>query len=103
MLLPAKAFVKIMKSRNCLPSHGLLCLSAVGGFSFVVATSAAPTLPNINTNNVITVTNAPYNATNNGIADNTIAISNAIVAAAAGGNTNGLLGGTVRIPAPGCF
>jgi polygalacturonase len=103
MLLPAKAFVKIMKSRNCLPSHGLLCLSAVGGFSFVVATSAAPTLPNINTNNVITVTNAPYNATNNGIADNTIAISNAIVAAAAGGNTNGLLGGTVRIPAPGVF
>lgn len=64
---------------------------------------AGPTLPTINTNNIITITNAPYNATNNGIADNTIAISNAIVAAAAGGKTNGLLGGTVRVPAPGVF
>ena len=50
-------------------------------------------MPNINTNNIITITNAPYNATNNGMADNTIAISNAIVTAAAGGNTNGLYGG----------
>jgi len=77
--------------------------AAVGLLMFVTATSAAPTLPNINTNNIITITNAPYNATNNGIADNTLAISNAIVAAAAGGNVGGLYGGTVRIPAPGVF
>jgi polygalacturonase len=64
---------------------------------------AAPLLPNINTNNVITVTNAPYNATNNGTTDNALAISNAIVAASAAGYTNGLVGGTVRIPAPGVF
>ena len=64
---------------------------------------AAPALPNINTNNVITVTNAPYNAQGDNSTDNTLAISNAIVAASAGGNTNGLFGGTVRIPAPGTF
>ncbi len=78
-------------------------LVLAGLFALVPTVPAVPTLPAINTNNVITITNAPYNATNNGIADNTLAISNAIVAAAAGGNTNGLLGGTVRIPAPGVF
>jgi len=39
----------------------------------------------------------------NGSTDNTLAISNAIAAAAAGGNTNGLYGGTVRIPASGTY
>jgi len=58
---------------------------------------------NINTNNVITVTNSPYNAVGDGSTDNTLAISNAIVQANKGGNTNGLYGGTVRIPAPGTF
>jgi hypothetical protein len=57
----------------------------------------------INTNYVITITNAPYYATNDGITDNAPAISNAIVAAAAGGTTNGLIGGTVCIPAPGFY
>ena len=61
---------------------------------------AVPALPNVNTNNVITITNSPYNATND-TTDNTTAIQNAINAAATGGNTNGLYGGTVRIPAPG--
>ncbi len=59
---------------------------------------AAPTLPNINTNNVITITNAAYGAVGNGVFTNTTAISNAITAASLGGNTNGLLGGMVRIP-----
>ena len=92
-----------MISCDCLPFRAPLLPAAVGLLMFVTATSAAPTLPNINTNNIITITNAPYNATNNGIADNTLAISNAIVAAAAGGNVGGLYGGTVRIPAPGVF
>ncbi len=61
--------------------------------------AAVPTLPNINTNNVITITNAPYNATND-TTDNTTAIQNAINAASAGANVGGLYGGTVRIPAP---
>jgi len=56
-------------------------------------------LPTINTNNVITITNSPYNAVGNGVTTNTTAIQNAINAANLGGNTNGLTGGTVRIPA----
>jgi hypothetical protein len=69
--------------------------------ALVTVTLAAPILPNINTNNVINITNAPYNALGDGLTNNTLAISNAILAAAAGGNTNGLFGGTVRIPASG--
>lgn len=57
----------------------------------------------INTNNVIIVTNAPYGATGDGVFTNTVAISNAIVAASKGGVTNGLIGGTVEIPAPGIY
>ena len=53
----------------------------------------------INTNNILTVTNAPYNAVGDGVATNTTAIQNAINAATLGGSTNGLTGGTVRIPA----
>jgi hypothetical protein len=60
---------------------------------------AAITLPAINTNNIIVVTNAPYNAVGDGITTNTTAIQNAINAASAGGLTNGLRGGTVEIPA----
>ncbi|MGH7992053.1 MAG: glycosyl hydrolase family 28 protein [Limisphaerales bacterium] len=62
-----------------------------------------PQLPNINTNNVITITDPPFNAAGDGVTDNTLAISNAIVQASQGGNTNNLYGGTVRIPAPGVF
>jgi polygalacturonase len=57
----------------------------------------------INTNNIIVVTNAPYNAVGDGIVTNSVAISNAIVAASHGGTTNGLIGGTVEIPAPGIY
>ena len=80
-----------------------LSLAAGMFFSATGVISAAPILPNINTNNIVTVTDAPYNAAGDGVTDNTLAISNAIVRAAAGGNTNGLFGGTVRIPAPGTF
>lgn len=54
-------------------------------------------LPQINTNNVLNVTN--YGAVGDGVSTNTTAIQNAINAAAAGGATNGLSGGTVEIPA----
>ncbi len=56
-------------------------------------------LPKINTNNVINVTNALYGAVGDGVVTNTTAIQNAINAAALGGTTNGLSGGTVEIPA----
>ncbi len=55
-------------------------------------------LPLINTNYIIVVTNSPYNAVGDSITTNTTAIQNAINAAAAGGTTNGLRGGTVEIP-----
>src|SRR5580658_10473916 len=60
---------------------------------------AAPVLPAINTNNIIVITNAPYNAVGDGVTTNTAAIQAAINAAALGGTTNGLKGGTVEIPA----
>ncbi len=68
----------------------------IGTLAFISKTPAAPTLPNINTNNVVNITT--YGAVGNGIADNTTAIQNAINAAAA---LSG--GGTVRVTAPGVF
>src|SRR5690349_11270080 len=68
----------------------------------VTVPALTPTLPAINTNNIINITNAPYNAVSGGVITNTAAIQSAINAAAAGGTTNGLAGGTVEIP-PGIF
>jgi polygalacturonase len=65
---------------------------------FAGAALAVPALPVINTNNIIVITNAVYGAKFDNSTDNTLAISNAIVAAAAGGTTNGAAGGTVEIP-----
>ena len=90
-----------MISSNCLSFRAPLLPAVAGLLVFVTATPAAPTLPNINTNNIITITNAPYNAVGDGMSTNTTAILMAITNAAAGGNTNGLYGGTVRIPASG--
>lgn len=53
----------------------------------------------INTNNIIVITNSPYNAVGDGVTTNTAAIQSAINAATSGGATNGLRGGLVEIPA----
>jgi hypothetical protein len=66
---------------------------------FAKIVSASVPLPLINTNNIIVVTNSPYNAIGDGITTNTTAIQAAINAAFTGGLTNGLRGGTVEIPA----
>jgi hypothetical protein len=86
-------------------SHGVVFLvpAIAGLLSLASGALGVPQLPNINTNNVITITDPPFNAVGDGVTDNTLAISNAIVQASQGGNTNNLLGGTVRIPAPGVF
>src|ERR1039458_7482863 len=89
-----------MKLPNRLHSFAPYFLAMIGYYASTHLALAVPTLPNVNTNNVITITNSPYNATND-TTDNTTAIQNAINTAATGGNTNGLYGGTVRIPAPG--
>ena len=72
----------------------MVCLTFALGLR---AASGGIPLPQINTNNVVNVVN--YGAVGDGVATNTTAIQNAINAAAAGGTTNGLSGGTVEIPA----
>jgi polygalacturonase len=90
-------------------SNNILRFAAAGAVAFLAWGLAATAFAtavwtiNINTNNIITVTNSPYDAVGDNATDNTLAISNAIVQANQGGNTNGLFGGTVRIPAPGTF
>lgn len=79
------------------------CLALVLPFLSSQVSAVTPWSSSVNTNNVIVVTNAPYNAIGDGIFTNSVAISNAIVAASKGGKTNGLIGGTVEIPAPGIY
>lgn len=68
------------------------------GVLLATTTFGAPTLPNINTNNVFNITSAPFNAVGDGVTDNTAAIQAAINAAAGASG-----GGTVEVPAPGVF
>jgi polygalacturonase len=76
----------------------LLVAAAVMAFTRM-AEAIVPWAILINTNNVIVVTNIAYGAVADNVTTNTTAIQNAINAAATGGTTNGLIGGTVEIPA----
>ena len=77
----------------------LFCLAFGLALLSFQASAVTPWNLLINTNNIITVTDPPYNAVADGTTDNAQAISNAIFQASNGGTTNGLSGGTVRIPA----
>src|SRR5215469_1473085 len=79
------------------------CLALALPFVPSRVSAITPWSSSINTNNIIVVTNSPYDALGDGVFTNSVAISNAIVAASRGGTTNGLIGGTVEIPAPGIY
>lgn len=87
--------------RNAALARLFLAVMTAGVFG-VQPVLAVPALPVINTNNVVVITHAPYNAVGDAVTTNTTAIQNAINAAAAGGTTNGAAGGTVEIP-PGIY
>jgi pectin methylesterase-like acyl-CoA thioesterase len=70
--------------------------SVVSGNAVLAVTNS---VPSINANNIIVVTDAAYGAVGDSVFTNTTAIQNAINAAALGGITNGSSGGTVEIPA----
>src|SRR5665213_3293199 len=69
-------------------------------FVSLQASAIAPWTLLINTNHIQNITD--FGALGDGITTNTTAIQNAINAAAAGGTTNGLAGGTVEFP-PGTY
>jgi polygalacturonase len=105
-LLPASAISVMTRT---IPFRGfsgsnrvVLLVSGILALSLAKVSATNPALPAINTNNIVNITNAPYNAVSGGVITNTAAIQSAINAAAAGGTTNGLAGGTVEIP-PGVF
>lgn len=87
-----------MKKVTRIPSGFILGLVLLVYPELVKAFLPPPPLPNINTNTVFIVTNAPYNAIPDGVTTNTTAIQSAINAAAA---TSG--GGTVELPGPGTY
>ena len=82
------------RQRGSVGGRGLVCVVLALG---TVAACGSIPLPQINTNNIVNITN--YGAVGDAVTTNTTAIQNAINAAAAGKATNGLSGGTVEIPA----
>ena len=83
--------------------------STLYGFLLALALMAAraaavtPWTLLVNSNNIVIATNSAYGAVGEGVTNNAAAIQSAINAAAAGGTTNGLSGGTVDLPGPGIY
>jgi polygalacturonase len=90
----------------CTPLR-LPCRLVLAGLMLILCTTMGfaytPWTILINTNYIIYVTNSTYGAVGDNITTNTAAIQAAINAATLGGKTNGLVGGTVDIPAPGIY
>ncbi len=74
----------------------LHCVVTALAFLTTGVSAVTPWTLLINTNFIVNITN--YGAVGDGVTTNTVAIQNAINAAAAGGTTNGLSGGTVEFP-----
>ena len=101
---PANLNHRIASSRPSRWRSGLLLPVLAALLAWEMRASAiVPWTIKINTNNIVVVTNSPYNAIGDGVFTNTTAIQNAINAATTGGTSNGLIGGTVEIPAAGIF
>ncbi len=82
-----------------LSSQLLVALTLI--VSSTTARAITPWTLLVNSNNIINVIN--YGAVGDGVFTNTTAIQSAINQAAKGGTTNGLSGGTVKIPGPGIY
>lgn len=92
-------------NRNIVSAFGISNWRALLLLPFVLRANmvfAGVPLPNINSQDLVSITSAPFNAVGDGVTVNTKAIQGVIDRVGSGGETNGASGGVVEIP-PGVF